>query len=141
MTSQGERKLIAPGTENVEDCLSCDDSLYSKRNLEVYDSGDGVNSASGEEEYGSGDTDALGKESCHFKPSGTDRTTLLLCILLLLVPKMVLTLCNLRWCSFLVDPIVYAQIQMSMFCVVIVCSVPCVCVCVRSDCDVRVCGV
>ena len=111
---------MAAGTENVEDRLSCDDSSYSERNLEVYDSGDGVNSASGEEEYGSGDTDALGKESCHFKPSGTDRTTLLLCILLLLVPKMVLTLCNLRWCSFLADPIIYAHIQMSMFCVVIV---------------------
>ena len=93
---------------------------YSERNLEVYDSGDGVNSASGEEEYGGGDTDALGMEPYQFKPSGTDRTTLRLCILLLLVPKMVLTLCNLRWCSFSVDPIIYAHIQMSMFCVVIV---------------------
>ena len=105
--------------------------IYSERNLEVYDSGDGVNSASGEEEYGGCDTDALGKEPYQFEPSGSDRTTLLLCILLLLVPKMVLTLCNLRWCSFLVDPIIYAHIQMSMFCVVIVCSVPCVCACVR----------
>ena len=63
----------------------------------------------------------------------------------LIVPKMVLTLCNLRWCSFLVDPIVYAHIQMTCFVwwllyvVVIVCSVPCVCVfTVRFDCDVCV---
>ena len=34
---------MAAGTENVEDRLSCDD-LYSERNLEVYDSGAGVNS-------------------------------------------------------------------------------------------------
>ena len=53
---------MAAGTDNVEDRLSCDDSLYSERNLEVYDSGDGVNSGSGDKEYGGGDTDALGKE-------------------------------------------------------------------------------
>ena len=38
---------MAAGTDNVEDRLSCDDSSYSERNLEVYDSGDGVNSGSG----------------------------------------------------------------------------------------------
>ena len=53
------------------------------------------NSGSGDEEYGGGDTDALGKEPYQFIPTGTDRTTLRLCILLLIVPKMVLTLCNL----------------------------------------------
>ena len=122
---------MAEGTDNVEDHLSCDDSSYSKRNLEVYDSGDGVNS--GSEEYDGGNTDALGKEPYQFKPTGTDWTTLRLCILLLLVPIMVLTLCNLRWCSFLVDPIVYAHIQISMFCVVVVvCGVPCVCMCACS---------
>ena len=79
----------------------------------------------------------LGKEPYQFKPTGTDLTTLRLCVVLLLVPKMVLTHCNLRWCSFLVDPIVYAHIQMTCFVwwllyvVVIVCSVPCVCTCVR----------
>ena len=78
--------------------------------------------------------------------------TLRLCILLLLVAKMVLTLCNLCWCSFLVVPLVYAHIQMTCFVwwllsmVVIVCSVPCVCACVcvftvRSDYDVCVCAV
>ena len=91
---------MAAGTDNVEDRLSCDDSSYSERNLEVYDSGDCVNSGSGDKEYVGGDTDALGKEPYQFKPTGTNRTTLRLCVLLLLVPKMVLTLCNLCWCSF-----------------------------------------
>ena len=96
---------MAEGTDNVEDRISCDDSSYSERNLEVYDSGDGVNCGSEDKEYGSGDTDVLGKDPYQFKPTGTDRTTLRLCILLLLVPKVVLIICNLRWCSFLVDPI------------------------------------
>ena len=96
---------MAESTDNVEDCLSCDDYLYGERNLEVYDCGDGVNSGSEDKEYGGGNTDALGKEPYQFKPTGTDLTTLRVCILLLLVPKMVLTLCNLRWCSFLVGPI------------------------------------
>ena len=91
---------MAAGTHNVEDRLSCDDSSNSEYNLEVYGSGDGVNSGSGDKEYGGGDTDALGKEPYQFKPTGTDRMTLRLCVLLLLVPKMVLTLCNLCWCSF-----------------------------------------
>ena len=91
---------MAEGTNNVEDCISCDDSSYGEHNLEVYDSGNGVNSGSEDEKYGGGDTDALVKEPYQFKPTGTDRTTLRLCALLLLVPKMILTLCNLRWCSF-----------------------------------------
>ena len=53
---------MAEGTDNVEDRVSCDDSSYGKRNLEVYNSGDGVNSGSEDEEYVGGDTDALGKE-------------------------------------------------------------------------------
>ena len=53
---------MAAGTDNVEDRLACDDSSYSERNLEVYDSGDYVNSGSGDKEYVGGDTDALGKE-------------------------------------------------------------------------------
>ena len=53
---------MATGTDNVEDHLSCDDSSYSERNLEVYDSADGVNSGSEDEEYSSDDTDMLGKE-------------------------------------------------------------------------------
>ena len=96
---------MAEGTDNVEDCISCNDSSYGERNLEVYDSGDGVSSGSEDKEYGGGDTDALGKEPYQFKHTATDRTTLQLCILLLLVPKMVLTLCNLCWCLFSVDPI------------------------------------
>ena len=88
---------MAEGTDNVEECLSCDDSSYSKRNLEVYDSGDDVNSGSEDNEYGGSDTDTLGKEPYQYKPGRTDRTTLRLYILLLLVPKMILTLCNLRW--------------------------------------------
>ena len=87
-----------------------------------------------------------------FECTGTE-DDLQLCILVLLVPKMVLILCNLHWCSF-----VYAHIQMSTFCnfhcvVVVVCGgdfshvafyVVCVCACasvhvtVCSDCDVRV---
>ena len=31
---------MAEGTDNVKDRLSCDDSSYGERNLEVYDSGD-----------------------------------------------------------------------------------------------------
>ena len=34
---------MAEGTDSVKDCLSCDDSSYGERNLEVYNSGDGVN--------------------------------------------------------------------------------------------------
>ena len=53
---------MAEGTDNVEDRFSCDDSSYGERNLEVYDSGDSVNSGSEDEEYDGGDTDALVKE-------------------------------------------------------------------------------
>ena len=96
---------MAEGTDNVEDRISCNDSLYGEHNLEVYDSGNGVNSGSKDEKCGGGDTDALVKEPYQFKPTRTDRMTLRLCVLLLLVPKMILTLCNLHWCSYLVDPI------------------------------------
>ena len=57
---------MAEGTDNVEVCTSCDDSLYGECNLEVYDSGDGDNSGSEDEEYGGGNTDALGKEPYQF---------------------------------------------------------------------------
>ena len=57
---------MAEGTDNVEDCISCNDSSYSKRNLEVYNSGDGVNSGSEDEEYDGGDMDVLGKEPYQF---------------------------------------------------------------------------
>ena len=96
---------MAEGTDNEEDHISCNNSSYGERNLEVDNNGDGVNSGSEDKEYGGSDMDALGKEHYQFKSSGTDRTTLRLCIMLLLVPKMVLTLCNLRWCVFSVDPI------------------------------------
>ena len=42
---------MVEGTDNIEDRLSCDDSSYGKYNLEVYDSGDGVNSKTEDEEY------------------------------------------------------------------------------------------
>ena len=47
---------MTESTDNVKDRLSCDDSSYGERNLEVYDSG-----GSEDEEYGGGDTDALVK--------------------------------------------------------------------------------
>ncbi len=46
---------MAEGTDNVEDRLSCDDSSYGEHGLEVYDSGDVVNSGSEDKEYGGGD--------------------------------------------------------------------------------------
>ena len=73
---------MAAGTDNVEDCLSCNNSSYSERNLEIYDSGDSVNSGSEDEEYGGGNTEVLGKKPYQFKPAGTNRMTLQLCILL-----------------------------------------------------------
>ena len=57
---------MAEGTDKVEDRLSCDDSSYGERNLEVYDSGDTVNSGSEDEEYGGGDTNTLVKEHYSF---------------------------------------------------------------------------
>ena len=57
---------MTEGTDNVKDRLSCDDSSYGERNLEVYDSGDSANSGSEDEEYGGGDTDALVKEPYSF---------------------------------------------------------------------------
>ena len=82
---------MAEGTDNV-DHLSCDDSSYGECNLEIYDSRNTVDSGREDEEYGGGETDALGKVSYQFKPTGTDQMTLRLCILLLVVPKMALTL-------------------------------------------------
>ena len=67
---------MAEGTDNIEDRLSCNNSSYGERNLEVYDSGDSVDSESENEEYDGGDTDALGKEPYQFKPTGTDQMTL-----------------------------------------------------------------
>ena len=61
---------MAAGTDNVEDRLSCESSSYSECNLEVYNSGDGVNSGSEGEEYGGGNTDELGKEPYKFKRTG-----------------------------------------------------------------------
>ena len=40
--------------------------LHGERNLEVYDSGDSVNTGSEDKEYGGGDTDALVKKPCSF---------------------------------------------------------------------------
>ena len=57
---------MAEGNDNIQDRLSCDDFSYGERNLEVYDSGDSVNSGSEDEEYGGGDTDTLVKEPFSF---------------------------------------------------------------------------
>ena len=70
---------MVEGIDNVEDRLSCNDSSYGECNLEVYDSGNGVNSGSEDEEYGGGDMDALGKDPYQFKPTGTDWTIGRLC--------------------------------------------------------------
>ena len=56
---------MTEGTDNV-DRISCDNSSYGERNLEVYNSGDGVNSISEDEEYGGDDTDTLRKEPYQF---------------------------------------------------------------------------
>ena len=128
---------MAEGTENVEDCISCDDSSYGECNLEVYDSGDGVNSGSDDEEYGGGDTDALGKEPYLFtyRNRSDDFATL--------HPAPTSAQDGLYPLQLaLVLALVYAHIQMSMFCnlhtvVLVVCggdcmySVPCACACVR----------
>ena len=66
---------MAEGVNNVVDHLSCNDSSYSERNLEVYNSSDSVSSGSKDEEYDGGDTDALGKEPYQLKLTGIDRTT------------------------------------------------------------------
>ncbi len=86
--------------------------------MEVYDSGNGFNSGIEDKEYDGGDTDALGKEPFQIKPTGTDRTTLGLCILLLLV----LALCNLDWFLFLADPISICTHTNEHACVVVVVS-------------------
>ena len=57
---------MAEGTDNILDHLSCADFSYGERNLEVYNSGDSVNSGSEDEEYGDGDTDTLVKEPFSF---------------------------------------------------------------------------
>ena len=57
---------MTEGTDNIEDRLSCDDSSYGERNLEIYDSGNSVNSGSKDEEYVGGDMDALVKEPYSF---------------------------------------------------------------------------
>ena len=49
---------MAEGMDNVENCLSCDNSSYVKRNLEVCDSG--VHSVGDDKKYSSGGTDGLG---------------------------------------------------------------------------------
>ena len=61
---------MAESTDSVEDRLSCDDSSYDERNLEVFDGGNGVYSGSEDEEYGNGGIDALGMEPYQFEPTG-----------------------------------------------------------------------
>ena len=61
---------MAEGTDNVEDRLSCDDSSYDERNLEVSDSGNGVHSGSEDEEDGGDGSGALGMEPYQFEPIG-----------------------------------------------------------------------
>ena len=49
------------GSDNTEDCLSCDNSLYNERNLEVFNSDNGVYSGSKDEKF-EGGMDALEME-------------------------------------------------------------------------------
>ena len=90
---------MAEGTDNVVDRISCDDSSYGECNLEVYNSGNGVNSGSEDEEYGGGDKElyqfTYGNRLDYFATLHPAP----------IAPKMVLTLCNLCWCLFSVDPI------------------------------------
>ena len=105
---------MTAGTDNVEKCISCDDSSYGERNLEVYDSGDSVNSGSEDEEYGGGDTDALGKEPYQF----TDRNRSDDFATLRPAPTSAqdgLDPLQLALVLILVDPIIYAHIQMTCF--------------------------
>ena len=71
MTSQRERKKMTEGKDNIESHLSCDNFLYDECNLEVSDSGNGVQSGSEDKKYSSGSMDMLGKELYQFEPTGT----------------------------------------------------------------------
>ena len=134
---------MAEGMDNVEGRQSCNDSLYDKCTLRLPTAAMMfiVDAKVGETAV---------VVQTHRERTLTSlnvqepKTTLRLRILVLLVPKTVLNLCNLRWCSF-----VCAHIQMSMFCsfhcvLVVVrggdfmqCSMWCVCVCM---CMLCVCG-
>ena len=61
---------MTESTDSMEDCLSCDDSSYDERNLEVFNNGNGVHSGSEDEEYGDGGTDALVMEPYQFESTG-----------------------------------------------------------------------
>ena len=61
---------MAESTDSVEDHLSCDDSSYDDRILEVFDGGNGVHRGSEDEEYGDDGADALGMKHFQFEPTG-----------------------------------------------------------------------
>ena len=110
---------MAEGMDNVEDHQSCDDSSYDERTLRLPTAAMvfTVDARAGKM--------AVAVQTCRERSLTSLnvqelKTTLRLHILVLLVPKMVLNLCN--WCSF-----VCTHIQMSMFCkfhcvVVVVCG-------------------
>ena len=54
---------MAESTDSEEDRLSCDDSSYGERNLEVFDGGNGVHSGSEDGEYGDSGTDRYNSHS------------------------------------------------------------------------------
>ena len=89
-----------------------------------------LNSGSEDKEYGGGDTS---DDFAALRPAP-------------IVPRMVLTICNLRWCSFSVDPICMCT-HTNEHVLQLAHSGGCrMCVCVRSRCaltmiSVCVCGV
>ena len=108
---------MAEDTNNVEGRESCDNSLYDEHTLRLPTAAMELT------------VDAravavqMGREMSLTSLNVQEpKTTLRLRILVLLMSKMVLNLCNLHWCSF-----VCVHIQMSMFCnfqcvVVVVCG-------------------
>ena len=98
MMSQGERKSMAEYTDNVEGHLSCDDSSHGEQYLRIPTAAIAFTVAARARNT------VVAVETCSERSLSLNllepKTTLRLCILLLLVPKMVLILCNLRWCSF-----------------------------------------
>ena len=117
-----ERKWMAEGMDNVEGRQSCDDSSYDERTVRLP-------TAAMMFTVGARAGKMAVAVQTHRERSLTSlnvqepKTTLQLRILVLLVPKTVLNLCNLHWCSF-----VCTHIQMSTFC-----SFHCVVVVVRGD--------
>ena len=101
---------MAEGTYNVEGRQSCDDSLYNERTLRLPTAAMmfTVGTRVGKTAVAAQTRRERILNSLNVQEP---KTTLQLRILVLLVPKTVLNLCNLHWCSF-----VCTHIQMSTYC-------------------------